>query len=104
MGIWKRFKNDLSDVSGLLVCAFGFVLHMSCYIPSSVSLFYLANVVPRGGLRMFDGQGPKIKKKRYQLYAVGHQRAESRDTFVVKKGHFTMFCPQEGHFVMSYLP
>ena len=82
-GIWKRFRDDLSDVSGLLVCDFVFVLHMSCCIPSSVFLFYLANAVPRGGLRMFDGQGweKKKKKKRYRLYAVGHQRTESRDTF-----------------------
>lgn len=37
------------------------------------------------------------------MYAEWHQRAESRDIFVEKRGRFTVFCPLErhpgGHFV-----
>ena len=93
-GIWKRFRDDLSDVSGLLVCDFVFVLHMSCCIPSSVFLFYLANAVPRGGLRMFDGQGWEKKKKKKKVPAVcGGTPAHRKSWYILqwRKGTWPRF-------------
>ena len=51
-------------------------------------------VAASGGLRMFDGPGreKKTKHKRHHMFTWG---AESLDVFVMKRGHFTRFCPLE---------
>ena len=38
------------------------------------------------------------------MHAGGHQRAVSRDVFIVTRGHFIAFCPLVVHSIMFYQP